>query len=145
MVIAPISVTDLGLDWLKNKRDPNKPFMLMCQHKAPHRNWAPAERHFKLFPDDVPEPDTLRDDYAGRSELLKENEMSIRNDMHWGHDMKFRGNNLFPEHFADRHGNGELQKDDPCPRKKRGTRTTSPRIKRSSKRCKQANFLTTRF
>ena len=22
-------------------RDPDKPFMLMCQHKAPHRNWSP--------------------------------------------------------------------------------------------------------
>src|SRR5438874_2083425 len=29
-------ITDLSLDWLK-KRDPNKPFLLMCQHKAPHR------------------------------------------------------------------------------------------------------------
>ena len=60
-------VTELGLDWLKNKRDPHKPFMLMCQHKAPHRNWAPAARHLDLFPGDVPEPETLRDDYAGRS------------------------------------------------------------------------------
>ncbi|MCP5116050.1 MAG: sulfatase-like hydrolase/transferase, partial [bacterium] len=32
-------ITDLTLDWLKDKRDPNKPFMVMSQHKAPHRNW----------------------------------------------------------------------------------------------------------
>src|SRR5262249_688148 len=34
-------ITDLVLDWLKN-RDPNKPFMLFFQHKAPHREWEPG-------------------------------------------------------------------------------------------------------
>ena len=88
-------ITDKALTWLKN-RDPSKPFLLMCQHKAPHRNWAPAQRHFDLFPGDVPEPETLFDDYAGRSSLLKENEMSIRNHFHWGHDMKFKGDKSIP-------------------------------------------------
>ena len=37
-------ITDLTLDWLKNDRDDDKPFMLMCQHKAPHRNWQPGPR-----------------------------------------------------------------------------------------------------
>ncbi len=37
-------IGDKALDWLKNGRDKNKPFVLMCQHKAPHRNWVPAER-----------------------------------------------------------------------------------------------------
>ena len=37
-------ITDLSLDWLK-KRDKTKPFLLMCQHKAPHREWAPTLRH----------------------------------------------------------------------------------------------------
>lgn len=37
-------ITDLGLDYLKN-RDKTKPFMLMLQHKAPHREWEPALRH----------------------------------------------------------------------------------------------------
>ena len=37
-------ITDLSLDWLKN-RDKSKPFLLMCQHKAPHREWEPALRH----------------------------------------------------------------------------------------------------
>jgi arylsulfatase A-like enzyme len=35
-------ITDLSLEWLKSGRDQNKPFLLMCQHKAPHRNWMPA-------------------------------------------------------------------------------------------------------
>ena len=30
-------ITDLAVDWLK-KRDRSKPFLLMCQHKAPHRS-----------------------------------------------------------------------------------------------------------
>ncbi|MCA9168477.1 MAG: sulfatase-like hydrolase/transferase [Planctomycetales bacterium] len=104
-------ITDLALNWLKEGRDPNKPFMLMCQHKAPHRNWAPAKRHFAMFEDkDVPEPDTLFDDYEGRSKLLKENEMSIRNHFHWAHDMKFHGSNLFPKYFVDQHRNGEYER-----------------------------------
>src|SRR5689334_4646869 len=37
-------ITDLSLGWLKN-RDKSKPFLLMCHHKAPHREWEPALRH----------------------------------------------------------------------------------------------------
>ncbi|MCE9603913.1 MAG: sulfatase-like hydrolase/transferase, partial [Planctomycetia bacterium] len=37
-------IGDLSLEWLKN-RDKKKPFMLFSQHKAPHREWAPAIRH----------------------------------------------------------------------------------------------------
>lgn len=101
-------ITEKALDWLKG-RDREKPFLLMCQHKAPHRNWSPAERHFDMFPDDVPEPETLMDDYAGRTSLLKENEMSIRDHFHWGHDMKFRGENEFPDVFANL-ANGEYRR-----------------------------------
>ncbi len=102
-------ITDKALTWLKD-RDTTKPFLLMCQHKAPHRNWSPAERHFDMFPDDVPEPETLMDEYAGRSSLLQENEMSLRNHFHWGHDMKFKGENLFPESFEGRHQNAEYRR-----------------------------------
>lgn len=103
-------ITDHSLQWLK-ERDASKPFILMCQHKAPHRNWAPPPRHFSLYKDtDVPEPDSLFDDYSGRSELLKQNEMSIANHMFWEHDMKFHGQNLFPEHFSTGHKNGEYMR-----------------------------------
>ena len=106
-------ITENTLSWLK-QRDEDKPFMLMCQHKAPHRNWSPPPRHFSLYKDvDVPEPATLFDDYAGRSELLRENEMSIADHMHWGHDMKFHGENLFPEHFESQHKNGEYARMTP--------------------------------
>ena len=33
--------TSLALDWLKNKRKKNKPFLLLYHQKAPHRNWKP--------------------------------------------------------------------------------------------------------
>jgi len=34
-------ITNQALDWLKN-RDPSRPFLLMCHHKAPHRDWEPS-------------------------------------------------------------------------------------------------------
>ncbi|MCA9194694.1 MAG: sulfatase-like hydrolase/transferase [Planctomycetales bacterium] len=104
-------ITDLALDWLKEGRDQDKPFLLMCQHKAPHRNWTPAPRHLDMFKGvTVPEPETLFDDYNGRSALLKENEMSINGHFFWSHDAKFHGDNLFPEHFVGGNQNGEYRR-----------------------------------
>ncbi|MFM2241377.1 MAG: hypothetical protein RLZ97_232, partial [Verrucomicrobiota bacterium] len=101
-------ITDLAIDWLEKGRDPSKPFVLMCQHKAPHRNWSPALRHADLFDDmTFPEPDSLFDDYAGRDESLKKQEMTIARHMYWGHDMKFHGPPQFPEHFLGGLPNGE--------------------------------------
>jgi len=52
-------ITDVSLNWL-NKRDENKPFMLMINHKAPHGLWKPAKRHEKFLADvKIPEPDSL--------------------------------------------------------------------------------------
>ncbi|MGK0187096.1 MAG: arylsulfatase A-like enzyme/lysophospholipase L1-like esterase [Verrucomicrobiales bacterium] len=107
-------VTDLALDWLKEDRDPDKPFLLMCQHKAPHRNWSPAPRHYDLFDDrDLPMPATLFDDYSGRSKTLAKQKMSIAKDMYWGHDMKFHGKSLFPEYFLEGINNGEYRRMSP--------------------------------
>ena len=70
-------VTKLSLDWLK-ARDKTKPFVLMCQHKAPHREWAPALRHLDHDKGRVyPEPDTLFDDYAGRGKAEKNQDMTL--------------------------------------------------------------------
>jgi arylsulfatase A-like enzyme len=71
-------VTDLAVDWLKKKRDPSKPFMLMVQHKAPHRNWMPALRHLSLYDDiDIPEPPTLFDRYEDNAPPARHQEMEI--------------------------------------------------------------------
>ncbi|MEZ5325719.1 MAG: sulfatase-like hydrolase/transferase [Verrucomicrobiales bacterium] len=107
-------VTDLALDWLSEERDPEKPFLLMCQHKAPHRNWSPAPRHYHLFDDhDLPLPATLFDNYSGRSKTLADQEMSIAKNMYWGHDMKFHGKSLFPEFFLEGIPNGEYKRMTP--------------------------------
>lgn len=83
-------ITDKSIDWLKNRKDKSKPFLLMSQHKAPHRNWMPAERHLTMFEGiDLPEPETLFDDYSNRSEALKTQEMTIANHFYWGWDMFF--------------------------------------------------------
>jgi arylsulfatase A-like enzyme len=75
-------VTDLGLDWLQDKRDKNKPFMLMLQHKAPHRRWEPALKHLNLFDDvTIPEPDNLFDNYDGRGTAAHKQDMSIEKTM----------------------------------------------------------------
>ncbi|MDR3638190.1 MAG: sulfatase [Isosphaeraceae bacterium] len=70
-------ITDFSLDWLKG-RDKSKPFLLMCQHKAPHREWAPALRHLGHDGDRrYPEPPTLFDDYAGRGKAEHDQDMTI--------------------------------------------------------------------
>lgn len=84
--------TDLALDWLKHGRDGNKPFLLMCQHKAPHRTWAPGPNHLTMYDDVmIPEPPTLFDDYAHRSALLQANEMSIAGHLMYDYDLKIIG------------------------------------------------------
>ncbi len=70
-------ITDLSIEWLKN-RDKSKPFVLMSQHKAPHREWAPALRHLGWDKDrQYPEPPTLFDDYAGRSKAISDHDMGL--------------------------------------------------------------------
>ena len=64
--------TDLSIDFLKN-RPKDKPFFLMCHHKAPHRNWQPDAKHKAMFACKViPEPPTLRDNGVGRSDAIRE-------------------------------------------------------------------------
>ncbi len=70
-------ITDQSIEWLKS-RDKNKPFMLMCQHKAPHREWSPALRHLGHDKDrKYPEPATLFDDYAGRGKAEHNQDMTL--------------------------------------------------------------------
>lgn len=69
-------VTDLTIDWLDG-RDKDKPFFMMCHHKAPHRHWVPDEKHMHLYEDDLPVPDTFMDTYDGRSDAIKYNLMGI--------------------------------------------------------------------
>jgi arylsulfatase A-like enzyme len=74
-------ITDLSLDWL-NKRDKSKPFVLMMQHKAPHREWEPALRHLGHDHDrQYAPPETLFDDYSGRGKAEHQQDMMIAKTM----------------------------------------------------------------
>lgn len=81
--------TRLALDWLENKRDRSKPFLLLYQQKAPHRNWKPEEKYLDLFDDKSFEPPAnYFDDYQNRGSAAKEQEMRIDRHARWGHDFK---------------------------------------------------------
>ncbi len=75
-------LTDLTLDWLEEGRDKDKPFMLMYQHKAPHRNWQPGPKYLNMYDDvSIPEPPTLFDKWEGRSSANREQKMTIEHDL----------------------------------------------------------------
>jgi arylsulfatase A-like enzyme len=81
-------ITERALNWLKNDRDPEKPFVLMVHHKAPHRNWVPGPDEMKLFRGRVwPEPSNLRDDYAGRSQAAADARMRISDHLFFDNDL----------------------------------------------------------
>jgi arylsulfatase A-like enzyme len=81
-------VTDMAVEFLKEKRDEKKPFMLMVQHKAPHRNWMPALRHLNLYDDiEIPEPSTLFDDYKDNAPAARHQELEIDRHMHINYDL----------------------------------------------------------
>ncbi len=82
-------ITDLSLDWLETGRDPSRPFLLMCQHKAPHRNWMPGPDHLHTYePEQIPEPETLFDDYTGRAGPAAHQEMTIARHFFPAYDLK---------------------------------------------------------
>ena len=75
-------ITDLTLKWLKEGRATDKPFMLMMQQKAPHRNWMPGPKYLTKYDGkDIPEPSNLFDDYATRGTAAKTQDMSIKKTM----------------------------------------------------------------
>jgi arylsulfatase A-like enzyme len=82
-------ITDMTLNWLETERDGSKPFMLFYLHKAPHREWLPAERHYKEYINKkFPEPETLFDNYEGRGSAAKTAEMNLLTHMNWAGDSK---------------------------------------------------------
>jgi arylsulfatase A-like enzyme len=80
-------ITDFSLRWLR-ERDPARPFMLLCHHKAPHRAWEPDAKHAAMYENAaIPEPETLDDDYRNRARAAAEAEMRIERDL-VGEDLK---------------------------------------------------------
>ena len=74
-------ITDLAMGFIE-KRPKDKPFFLMYHHKAPHRNWQPAEKYRKQFENyDPPIPATFDDDYKGKSDASRQSTMHIDADL----------------------------------------------------------------
>ena len=81
-------VTGLAIKWLDENAGGDRPFMLMCQHKAPHRNWMPAPRHLGSYADrDIPEPDTLFDARRDNASPARFQEMEIDRHMNLVYDL----------------------------------------------------------
>jgi arylsulfatase A-like enzyme len=81
-------IANKALDFLKNKRDEDKPFMFFCHFKAPHDTWEYAERYENFLEDvDIPEPPNLFDDYEGRSDMLRTQLQYIGSE--WGDHTNF--------------------------------------------------------
>ncbi len=70
-------ITDDSLEWL-TQTDPDRPWLLLTHHKAPHRTWEPSREHFTLFDDvDIPEPETMFDDHQTRAAVVQAMEMRL--------------------------------------------------------------------
>ena len=78
-------ITDKTLDFIKN-RDQEKPFFVMCHHKAPHRSWECHPKHKNLYKDPIRLPDTFNDDYKNRAKAAKVAKMRIADDLTY-HDL----------------------------------------------------------
>jgi arylsulfatase A-like enzyme len=111
-------VTDLALDWLKEGRDKSKPFMLMCQHKAPHRTWMPPLRHLTLYDDvKIPEPPTLFDRWEDNASPARYQELEIDRHMDLVYDLFLSpGKNWDPKNAlaTDKSGYRNMQKMTPA-------------------------------
>ncbi len=82
-------ITDRAIQWLRKDRDPQRPFMLMVQHKAPHREWSPGPDHVHDFAGQtLPEPKTLFDDYKGRADAARQATMRVADQLTLDVDLK---------------------------------------------------------
>ncbi len=93
-------ITDKAIEFLDSATKSDKPFCMLMHHKAPHRNWMPAPRHFDAF-DGVtfPLPQTFYDDYSTR-EMIQYSDMKIEN-MYLSQDMK-----LIEQYYGEESGTG---------------------------------------
>jgi len=69
-------ITDQAIDFVKKHKD--VPFCLLYHHKAPHRGWDPDAKHADLYKDqDIPEPETFKDDYKNRASAAEHADMRV--------------------------------------------------------------------
>lgn len=73
-------ITDMTVDFIE-KRDKQRPFFVMCHHKAPHRSWECDEKHKGLYQDKIRVPDTFSDDYKNRAKAAAIAKMRVADDL----------------------------------------------------------------
>ncbi|HYN82792.1 MAG TPA: hypothetical protein VES88_14990 [Gemmatimonadaceae bacterium] len=74
--------TGHALDWLRNGRAKDRPFLLMLTFNAPHRWWDPGPNQLALYRDTLfAEPPTFWDSAGGRASPAKDPEMKIGLDL----------------------------------------------------------------
>lgn len=73
-------ITEKTLDFIK-ARDKDRPFFVMCHHKAPHRSWECHDRHKHFYTDKITVPETYTDDYKHRARAAKVAKMRVAEDM----------------------------------------------------------------
>lgn len=71
--------TDFALEWLEEVgQNEDKPFCLLLQYKAPHRNWEPDAKYADLWEDiEMPYPSTFNDDYSTREKTAGDTDMTM--------------------------------------------------------------------
>ena len=80
---------DLAMDWLTKQKSKEKPFLLMCQFKAPHRTWAPGPKYVNMYEDKTfPVPDSYYDNFERRVSATKQHRMGIKEHMYLDYDLK---------------------------------------------------------
>ena len=64
-------------EWIR-RRDPDRPFLLLTQHKAPHSNFTPSPKYSEFFRDShFPAPNSLFEDGEGKSKATRDNNMRL--------------------------------------------------------------------
>jgi arylsulfatase A-like enzyme len=88
-------ITDFTIDQLEEYQDTDQPFCIFSWHKAPHRGFQPDDEHDDLYDNyDVPEPETLFDDYEDRASPAEAANMRL-----FEGPFRFEGN--FPSSYSD--------------------------------------------
>ncbi|MDO5035773.1 MAG: sulfatase [Porphyromonas sp.] len=106
-------IADMGISWLEQREDKERPFLLMIQHKAAHRDWLPRLEDLDKYEDQVfVKPDNFFDDYEGRIAAGAQ-EMNIYRDMDPAYDVKMESPNYdSPLASNYRHLVGRLGEED---------------------------------
>ena len=82
-------IADDAISWMRDRRNPAKPFFLEIGNKAPHSGWEPDKKYESLFADvTIPEPPSLHEDLAARSRQVQSVLTKIGPDM-WKDEKPF--------------------------------------------------------